>query len=158
VSGIPLRTLLGILSILVVLAGIAYGAFHFVVNGYNRTLSANWELSLPDYAGVAYEADDSGWMGDGDRYHVFRYADGTAIGVAVGWQSGEDPAVTAAVREVLGPGAADGCGISGLNVPEDEWPDFSACRWFSARGADDARNELYLLLDGNTLYVVERFF
>ena len=50
--------------------------------------------------------------------------------------------------------------LDGLSVPADQRPDFSDCRWFIAFRSEDARDDLYLLLNGagTRLYVIESFF
>lgn len=141
-------------ALAILLAGVMHP-----VSGYTRVLAANWHISLPHYAGEVYAAEeDESWLGDGNRYHVFRYSDKAAIAQAVGWQSGDTKEIRAAVEAIIGVGTVDGTGIAGLNVPQDKKPDYGRCRWFALRGRDDFRNRLYLLLNGDTLYVVEQFF
>lgn len=126
------------------------------ISDYTRVIAKNWKLSLPRYAEELYECDDSGWTGDGDRYHILRYAQETAIHQAVGWQHGDSEKIREQVMEVIGTGTADGTGLAGLNVPKQWLPDFNRCRWFVMDG-DEPGEHLWLLLDGDTLYAAERF-
>ena len=50
--------------------------------------------------------------------------------------------------------------LDGLSVPADQRPDFADCGWFTAFRSEDARDELYLLVNsaGTRLYVMESFF
>jgi hypothetical protein len=139
------------------LAVVLAWAADYAANDYTHTIAANWRLSLPRYAEEVYTADSGdSWLGDGDRYHVVRYAKGSGIGYAVSWHREEDPAVTEAAEEILGTGGRSG--LAGLNVPQAEKPDYADCRWFTVQHPSDDRNRLYLFLNGDTLYVVERFF
>ncbi len=118
---------------------------------YSSVLEANWDFALPKDARYTevYEAHaESGWMGDGVRYHVFSYeseepmmrllADGHLL-----------PAESSTPADVL---------LDELSVPAEERPAYDACTIRYRKEADN--DTLYLLLDRerNRLYIVESFY
>lgn len=61
--------------------------------GYGEIIRANWDLALPSGYTELYQTDTGeSFLGDGVRYHVFGYEDGSALEEAVSWQ--EEPLPT----------------------------------------------------------------
>ena len=119
---------------------------------YTGTVALNWDLSLPASSGCVYEADSgSSFHGDGERYHVLEYPQGSSVETALSWQDAPPEDSLAAEMAQL---------LDDLSVPEEERPDMDRCRWYTATDPDDPRNQLCLLLSpsGTRLYILESFF
>ena len=117
---------------------------------YTQIIRLNWELDLPASESCLYETDSgASFGGDGERYHVLAYVDDSGLEEALEREAEPLAPAEEAVTAIL----------DGLSVPADQRPDFSDCRWFTAFRSEDARDDLYLLLNsaGTRLYVVEFF-
>ena len=117
---------------------------------YTRLIRLNWELDLPASESCLYETDSgASFGGDGERYHVLAYVDDSGLEEALEREAEPLAPAEEAVTAIL----------DGLSVPADQRPDFSDCSWFTAFRSEDARDDLYLLLNsaGTRLYVVEFF-
>ena len=141
-SGLLALPVLLILSVLMIFWG---------SEDYARVINLNWELELPTSEGCLYETDSgASFGGDGERYHVLAYVDDSGLEEALEREAEPLAPAEEAVTAIL----------DGLSVPADQRPDFSDCRWFTAFRSEDARDDLYLLLNGagTRLYVIESFF
>ena len=118
---------------------------------YTRLIRLNWELDLPASESCLYETDSgASFGGDGERYHVLEYSSDSQLQETLEQEATPISPAEEAVTAIL----------DGLSVPADQRPDFSDCRWFTAFRSEDARDDLYLLLNGagTRLYVIESFF
>ena len=118
---------------------------------YVRTVQLNWELELPASEGCLYETDSgASFGGDGERYHVLEYSSDSQLRETLEQETTPISPAEEAVTAIL----------DGLSVPADQRPDYADCRWFTAFRSEDARDDLYLLLNGagTRLYVIESFF
>ena len=110
----------------------------------------NWGVALPKGYTLAYETDTgASFGGDGLRCHVFTWQDGSALEELLPW-SEEDEEGTALAKEML----------EGLEVPEETWPNFSAClSWHGNIREEDLRDKLVILYipEGAMLWVLESF-
>jgi hypothetical protein len=143
------RTFLGTLLALAVLAGGVCLYFVRMENDYTNIIAANWKITLPKYDSEVYRAEDNGF-GDGICFHVFHYADCSAIDTAVGWQTGLNTEVRQGAEEIL----------DQLDVPQEEHPDLDGdFKWYTVIQSEDERNHLYLLWvpAERDLYVLELF-
>ena len=140
-SGLLALPVLLILSVLMIFWG---------SEDYARVINLNWELDLPTSEGCLYETDSgASFGGDGERYHVLEYSSDSQLQETLEQAATPISPAEEAVTAIL----------DGLSVPADQRPDFSDCRWFTAFRSEDARDDLYLLLNGagTRLYVVEFF-
>ena len=114
------------------------------------TIALNWGIQLPKGYTVAYEADTgASFGGDGLRCHVFTWRDGSALEELLPWQE-EDEEGIAMAKEML----------AELEVPEENWPDFSAClSWHGNIREEDPRDQLTILYipERTSLWVLELF-
>lgn len=114
------------------------------------TIALNWGVELPDRYTVVYETDTgASFGGDGMRCHVFTWQDGSALEELLPW-SEEDEVGIALAEEML----------TELDVPEEEWPDLSAClSWHGNIREEDPRDQLVILYlpESKTLWVLESF-
>lgn len=120
---------------------------------YASTIEKNWGLCLPDGYREVYSADSgASFHGDGVRYHVFQYEEGSALPDAA-WGEASGPtiyasSVTAAAEEFLGE----------LEEVPAQWRiPYEDC--VAAYDRQEDNSELLLFLDETTrtLYVVESF-
>lgn len=115
-----------------------------------ETIRLNWGIQLPSGSTVAYEKDTgASFGGDGLRCHVFTWRDGSALEELLPWQE-EDEEGIAMAKEML----------AELEVPEENWPDFSAClSWHGNIREEDPRDQLAILYvpERTSLWVLELF-
>ena len=126
--------------------------------GYGPVLKANWGLQLPAEAECReiYEADSSvGFQGDGLRCHIYDCTETDALAVALEvWSNragqGADGSQLAEKAEEY---------LTELSVPTEKRPEYENCLFWFKAGEDDSRDQILLLLDGesNRLYVIESF-
>lgn len=116
-------------------------------SSYTEIIKANWEISLPNGYKEIYEKDSgASFLGDGQRYHIFRYKDIEAVNECIEWYVGTNVVVKTEVEEVL----------EGLDVPEDMWPNLTTeYKYYSKLKLDSSR--LYLIFNEELkeLYIVE---
>ena len=114
------------------------------------TIAINWGVKLPDGYTVTYQTDTgASFGGDGLRCHVFTWQDGSDLEDLLSW-SEDDEETIALVKEML----------TELNVPEEDWPDFSAClSWHGNVREEDPRDQLVILYlpERACLWVLESF-
>ena len=114
------------------------------------TIAINWALQLPGGYMVAYETDTgASFGGDGLRCHVFVWQDGGALEDLLPWSEGDEEAI-ALVKEML----------TELDVPEEGWPDLTAClSWHGNLREEDPRDQLVILYlpESACLWVLEFF-
>lgn len=118
---------------------------------YTSILALNWDLSLPSGSQSVYETDSgASFHGDGTRYHVLDYPESSTLETVLSWQDAPPAENLEAEMTQL---------LDNLSVPQEERPDMTRCRWYSATDPDDSRNCLYLLLSpsGTRLYIMEFF-
>lgn len=106
---------------------------------------ANWGVTLPGGVTELYRADGTGGLqGDGTRYTVYACED--IWGLSVELTTGADEAFRAGFYEVT----------DELDVPGEHLPDFDAgCECAVVTDAGDERNNLYIVWDGERLYLAE---
>lgn len=112
---------------------------------------ANWNVQIPARLTEVYENQgEPSFHGDGPRYHVFldsEYEDHPEFYSS--FSDGKNPGAEEFIVDVL----------TELEVPQEEWPDFShPYRWWTKKG-DGFSERLYFLYDEGTgkLYVAEYF-
>ncbi len=134
---------------------LAMGAllFYNIWNNYSNILKANWGISLP-YKAVCkevYSNTDSGWPGDGLRYHVFSYKYEDYIDNMFVWLITEKETI---YKDSYSKAAKEW--LDKLNVPEENRPDFSKTLYYWYHSKDD-NDEIILILDeeNNLLYILE---
>lgn len=140
----------GALLLLILLAAAAFFLTAVFSGGYERIINLNWDLDLPRSSGCLYETDSgSSFHGDGLRYHVLEYADGSGLAEALAEQAEEVLPADCPAAEIWEP----------LSVPAKWRPDVTSCRCFTKTHPTDSRNALWLLLsaDGTRLYAAESF-
>ncbi len=110
----------------------------------------NWGLELPKGYTVVYETEtEASFGGDGLRCHVFTWQDSSALEELLSWSEKDEESIALA-KEML----------EELEVPEETWPDFSAClSWHGNIREEDPRDQLVILYipEGATLWVLESF-
>ncbi len=122
---------------------------------YAKTLSLNWGLSLPaeaNYSEIYSKNADTGFHGDGVRYHIFSYREETAVNDMLFWQSYEKETkyhdcYSNAVNDWL----------DEIDVPPEERPNYNKCLyWYNTQ---EDGSEIIVLCDKNksVLYIAESF-
>lgn len=121
--------------------------------GYGEIIRANWDLALPpDYTELYQTDTGESFLGDGVRYHVFGYEDGSALEEAVSWQ--EEPLPTR-YSESQTDAAAEF--LEKLDVPSEWNIPGGDCRYSTMEKDDGSELLLFWHLTDNRLYIVENF-
>ncbi len=140
--------LAAILLLCLLLAGLAAWAvseYRSAPRTSQEIYASNWGLSIPSGCEELYQKKDPvSFHGDGRQYTVYSVPD-LQSDFFSGFSSEQNSELEAAVQSLL----------TGLEVPEDKWPDVSQCQW---KALQKYYNRLYLLLDEERaeLYLVER--
>ena len=121
---------------------------------YAAVVKANWDISLPSGFELLFSESEAHPRGEGPRYGVLRYADEAALDGFREW------------TEVVGPTRY--CGsytelveetIEELVIPEESYPDYEQALWWYSHATDeDPRDEILMLRNGATLYIIEGFY
>ena len=84
-------------------------------NTYSNIIKSNWNIELPSEYIEIY-SDDSGesFLGDGERYHVFKYEDNSNIDKVLDWKTGKNDSIESNVKRI----------ISSLDIPSEYSPTF----------------------------------
>ena len=123
---------------------------------YSVAMEANWGISLP-YKALCSEiyAEGSGpsFLGDGIRYHVFKYKYEDYIDLMFAWSATEHEKLHyGSVSE-----AADAW-LDEIEVPKDKRPDYYVCGSWHRSKEDNSEIIFFWDSEQNLIYVVENFF
>lgn len=122
---------------------------------YSKTLSLNWGISLPaeaHYSEIYGKKSDTGFHGDGVRYHIFSYKEESTVNDMLFWQSEESETEYCDCYS----NAVDGW-LDKIDVPSEERPNYEKCLyWYKAQ---EDGSEIIVLCDKNksVLYIAESF-
>lgn len=142
--------------IFIIVLGVVIGIILYdKAANYSNTLKANWNIEFPENAKIneVYSSDfESGFHGDGIRYHIFSYEKEKSIEDMFDWTNEEHSTLfyssyTESVNNWL----------EQINVSKENFPKFSNCKfWYSKK---DDNSEIIILWDDieNKIYVVESF-
>ncbi len=123
---------------------------HNVANrSYADIVYVNWKIKISSNYEEIYSLDDSGWMGDGFRYHVFQYDSFENIQSDFDWEIGPNNDIEEKVNEI----------ILGLNVEINYRPNYTMDYIYYHLEENDDIDNLYFLFFPieNKLYVIESF-
>lgn len=151
-AAILLLSLSGCVSVVTAIA--VYDAIVPDAQQYASVMKANWGITLPSgFERLYYESEEHP-RGEGPRYCVLSYADGSVLDDFRDWTT-EDGATTYCdsygelVEET----------VTFLEVPEEYRVNVDECvRWYCRATDEDTRDELLMLRDGALLYIVEGFY
>lgn len=121
-------------------------------NIYSNIIEANWGVELSKNYDELY-AKDSGesFLGDGQRYHVFKFKDteGLNIDKRLSLKNDKDEILKGNIEEIL----------KKLSVAKENYPDFNKVYSYYFKIEEDS-SKLYMVnfKDSNTLYVVEDIY
>lgn len=134
-----------VLVLFIIIVGILEATF--IGKGYNEILKANWDISLPKGYEQIYEKDSGpSFLGDGERYHIFRYKHAERVNHYIDWKDKKNILLEDKVSKVL----------SNLTLEEEHYPDFHKEYKYYFTNSDDS-SELYVIFfeDESKVYVVE---
>lgn len=155
-SVLMLGSLSGCKQVAVVMTVAAVVAAYDVVlpdaQQYASVLKRNWDISLPKGFELVYSGEIPSPHGDGLRYAVLYYLNPSMLDEFQIW-SREDGTTyyhnsyTGLVEDA----------IDYLSVPEEFHPSYGEQLWFYANSADDPRDEILMLRNGDLLYIIQSF-
>lgn len=122
----------------------------FIGKGYNEIFKANWDISLPSGYEQVYEKDSgSSFLGDGERFHIFRYKYAEKVKQCIDWYKGTSVVLEAEVAEVL----------NSLDIPEAVIPNFNVeYKYYIKRNSDSSKLYFILNEEMKKLYIIENIF
>lgn len=122
----------------------------FIGKGYSEILKANWDINLPAGYELVYEKDSGpSFLGDGERYHIFRYEHAERVNHYIGWYKGNSAVLESEAGEVL----------KALDIPEDMLPDFTKeYKYYMKRDKDSSKLYLIFYEDSKEVYIIENIF
>ena len=133
----------GIIGILILLVGVGY-----LYQKYTTALYANWSIRLSiNYTEVYSNDSGPSFLGDGERYHVFRYKDINDIENDLECETKKNTIVENNVIQI----------IDNLKIDSKYQINFNQTYKYYEKYSGDG-SSLYLILIDNLLYVVESFF
>ena len=137
-------------SLVIFIAIVGIVELTFIGKGYSEILKANWDIKLPKgYEEVYEKVSGPSFLGDGERYHIFRYKHAERANHYIDWEKGNSVVVETEVGEVL----------NSLDIPEEMMPDLTEeYKYYMKRDSDSSK--LYLILNEakQEIYIVENIF
>lgn len=132
----------------VILAALLWTALLTACMDAGTAIRVNWNLPLPAKAEQLYYADSGpSFHGDGVYYTVLEFPDGDGLEGLAAWN--EPSADAAAEVETI---------LAEITVAEEWKPDFSCCRYWYDRKADQSRVYVFYEEAEHVLYIVEDRF
>jgi len=133
---------------------LAGGISLYARTSYSRVLEANWGVSLPLKAlyREVYRQDNSGFHGDGIRYHVYRYEYEDYIELMFTWRSSEG--------ETIFHGSFSQAAefwLDELHVSPSYRPSYADCSYWYKAQADHSELLIIWNSHNNHLYILESF-
>ncbi|MEG2016949.1 MAG: hypothetical protein RR128_00655 [Clostridium sp.] len=144
------RNIVLILSTFVlVLFIIVVGILELIFSGnrYAEIPKENWDISLPKGYEQIYEKDsEPSFLGDGERYHIFRYKHAERVNHYIDWKDKKNILLEDEVSKVL----------SNLNLEEEYYPDFKQDYKYYFTNSDDSSKIYIIFVESESkIYVVE---
>lgn len=145
---------------LFIIIGIALPIFIMLYFGYAdcwTTMRINWKISMPYmslYREIYHKDSGPSFNGDGTRYHVFSYRNEKYIEKMFEWETKEKATeYENSYSEFIE------TKLDEIDVPEKERPEYSKCKYWYNKKADDFRDEIVICWNEeiNKLYVIEYF-
>lgn len=115
-------------------------------NLYSNVLNSNWSIDLPkEYEEVYSSGDKESFLGDGKRYHVFKYHTDD-INSCIDWSVNKDLKLESSVNDIL----------KNLNVPEENMIDFNnEYKYFYKKESDSSKLYIIFMSDSYNVYILE---
>lgn len=134
-----------------------------IVPSYASVLEANWGIELPikAFCKEVYEADTGpSFHGDGIRYHVFSYQNGSAIENMLSWSDVNGN--TLAWSQTIGEekkfqtySEASDIWLDALDIPMEHYPDYDVCSYHYRNADDNSELIVFWNPEINRFYIVE---
>ncbi len=125
-------------------------------SSYAEVLKTNWDFTLPKSANCKeiYKNSESGFHGDGYRYHVYSYEDEGEgeITALFSWTVTEQKMIFHSDYK-----QAIGEWLTSLEVPEKEYPDYTDCKYHYQSQNDLSEIVIVWNATQNKLYIAESF-
>jgi len=142
------KTIFTLIFILLLCIGVFF-SYKFIKgkNTYSNIIQANWEVELPLEYKEIYSIDSGpSFLGDGERYHIFEYANKEEIGEALNWQSGKNIIMESSVISIL----------KALKIPDEYMPKLENDYKYYFKTESDS-SMLYIIFseEANRVYIVE---
>ena len=142
------KTIFILIFILLLCVGVFF-SYKFIKgkNTYSNIIQANWEVELPLEYKEIYSIDSGpSFLGDGERYHIFEYANKDEIEEALNWQSGKNIIMESSVISIL----------KALKVPDECMPKLENDYKYYFKAESDS-SMLYIVFseEANRVYIVE---
>ena len=133
---------------------LACGLSLYAKTSYSRVLEANWGISLPFKARnrEVFSQDNSGFHGDGIRYHVYRYQYEDYIDLMFAWRNREG----ATIFHDSYSKAAEAW-LDELQVPRSQRPSYEVCSYWYKSQEDHSELLIFWNPENNHLYILESF-
>ncbi|MGG7078388.1 hypothetical protein [Clostridium sardiniense] len=150
------KNIIAIILVMVVITSIIVGSviYNYIKkhNIYSNIIESSWGIELSKNYDELY-ATDSGesFLGDGQRYHVFKFKDTEDLNIdkRLSLKNDKDEILEANIEEIL----------KNLSVAKENYPDFNKEYSYYFKTEEDS-SKLYMVnfKDSNTLYVVEDIY
>jgi len=142
------KTIFTLIFILLLCIGVFF-SYKFIKekNTYSNVIQANWEVELPLEYKEIYSIDSGpSFLGDGQRYHIFEYANKDEIEEVLNWQSGKNIIMESSIISIL----------KALKVPDEYIPKLERDYKYYFKTKNDS-SMLYIVFseEANRVYIVE---
>ena len=128
-----------VIAIIISIIFFTLAARHLLEKGngsqrYMNNIEINWGIQLSKDAKVIYGIDNSGFLGDGERYNVLSYDDDREISSAFEWKKGRNELLETKVKEIS----------KGLSIDEKYALNFAGEYMYYIKGKDDS-SKIYMV-------------
>ncbi|HAK42599.1 MAG TPA: hypothetical protein DCM59_07720 [Clostridium sp.] len=142
------KTIFILIFILLLCIGVFF-SYKFIKakNTYSNIIQANWEIELPLEYKEIYSIDSRhSFLGDGERYHIFEYANKDKVEEVLSWQSGKNIIMESSIISIL----------KALKVPDEYIPKLeSDYKYYFKTKSDSSMLYMVFSEEANRVYIVE---
>lgn len=142
------KTIFILIFILLLCIGVFF-SYKFIKakNTYSNIIQANWEIELPLEYKEIYSIDSGhSFLGDGERYHIFEYANKDKVEEVLSWQSGKNIIMESSIISIL----------KALKVPDEYIPKLeSDYKYYFKTKSDSSMLYMVFSEEANRVYIVE---
>lgn len=118
-------------------------------NLYSNILSENWNLKISENYEQVYSKDSGeSFLGDGKRYHVFKYNDNEVINKNFDWKSEKNLDIELQIQKIL----------NDLDINKEQYPNF--IENYKYYESIDHTSKLYIIYFENEgiVYIIEDIY
>ncbi|MFQ9823291.1 MAG: hypothetical protein ACLRXI_08300 [Clostridia bacterium] len=135
--------------ILIIVSVLVLASKGIIITKYSKIIYSNWKINLPNKYEEIYSYQDKSFLGDGNKYHIFKYEDKINLSSYINFIDGKNIILENEIKK----------GIKIANISEKYLPNFNEEYKYYIKEKDDS-SKIYMvyILNLNELYIFESLY